>query len=291
VKLTWNVNNTPSIAFLIPFASRRVKSKWKIACAHLRQTLNSIQNSTSGNYCVVVAGHEAPDFDVRFDSRFYFLSLNHALPTHDHWAAAQVLDKLTKIAAAWNYAKPTWNPKYVMKLDADDLISSRLVEWLDNANGEAGYLIKCGWVWRSGSRYLIQRTEYFDRTCGSCLIVRSDVAEKRGPFLTEMDGVRLDEADLRFAGSDQYSLVPGSQVTTLLLNDSCIRYAAQFDYLGHSLSNVPFGAVVYRIGNPDSVEGRRRPSRRQTRTLRMLVGKIRRTRFITKSLRREFMLG
>ena len=41
-----------------------------------------------------------------------------------------------------------------MKLDADDLISSKLVEWLDNADGEAGYLIKHGWVWRSGSRYL-----------------------------------------------------------------------------------------------------------------------------------------
>lgn len=285
------MNDRPTLAFLIPFASRRVKSKWGRACAHLRQTLKSVQNSTSENYCVVVAGHEAPDFDVGLDSRSHFLSVDHDIPTHDHWKAVLVLDKLAKIAAAWNYAKSIWNPKYVMKLDADDLISSRLVEWVENAGGEAGYLIQRGWVWRSGSRYLIQRTEHFDRTCGSCLIVRSDVADKRGPFLTEMDGVPLDEAGFRFAARDRYSLVPGSRISTLLLNDSCIRYAAQFSYLGDTLSSVPFSAVVYRSHNPDSIEGRNRLKGRQRQTLRMVVGRIRRTRFITKRLTNEFMLA
>jgi len=284
------MNERPSVAFLIPFASRRIKSKWETACAHLRQTLKSIQNSSSGNYRVVVAGHEAPSFDVGFDSRFYFLSLNHPIPCHDNYMVAQVLDKLTKIAAAWNYVKSTWNPKYVMKLDADDFISSQLVDWLENSGGEPGYLIKQGWLWRSGSRYLIQRTEYFDRECGSCLITRSDLADKSGPFLTELEGVPLDKDSSRFAAGDHYSLVPGSGISTLLLNDSSIRYAAQFAYLGYKLSSVPFSAVVYRTANPDSIEGPGRERGQQIHTLRMLVGRIRRTRFITTSLRREFML-
>ena len=283
------MSDMPSVVFLIPFASRRRKSKWEIACAHLRQTLKSIQNSTNGNYRVVVAGHEAPDFDVGFDSRFYFLPLKHPFPSHDNYGVAVKLDKLTKIAAAWNYAKLTWNPNYVMKLDADDFISSRLVDWLGNANGEAGYLIKHGWLWRSESRYLIQRTEYFDRVCGSCLIVRSDLADKNGPFLTEVEGARLDETSSRFAARDHYSLVPGSGISTLLLNDSHQRYEAQFSYLGYKLSSVPFSAVVYRTSNPDSIasiDG----GKLQIYTLRMLIGRIQRTRFITKSLRREFML-
>ena len=283
------MSDMPSVVFLIPFASRRRKSKWEIACAHLRQTLKSIQNSTNGNYRVVVAGHEAPDFDVGFDSRFYFLALNHPFPSHDNYGVAVRLDKLTKIAAAWNYAKLTWNPNYVMKLDADDFISSRLVDWLGDANGEAGYLIKHGWFWHSGSRYLIQRTEYLDRECGSCLIIRSDLADKQGPFLTTVEGVPLDEASSRFAASDHYSLVPGSGISTLLLNDSHQRYEAQFSYLGHKLSSVPFSAVVYRAGNPDNITGIDGGKLRIC-TLRMLIGRIRRTRFITKSLRREFML-
>jgi hypothetical protein len=285
------INSEPVVAFLIPLASRQTKSDWKTACVHLRQTLKSIQNSTNGNYCVVVAGHEPPDFDLCFDSRFHFLSLNHPVLSHENYhVSLRVRDKLTKIAAAWDYAKQTWNPGYVMKLDADDFISSQLVDWLENSGGEPGYLIKQGWLWRSGSRYLIQRTEYFDRECGSCLITRSDLADKSGPFLTELEGVPLDKDSSRFAAGDHYSLVPGSGISTLLLNDSSIRYAAQFAYLGYKLSSVPFSAVVYRTANPDSIEGPGRERGQQIHTLRMLVGRIRRTRFITTSLRREFML-
>ena len=40
---------------------------------------------------------------------------------------AAVKDKMIKLAAAWDYAKCTWNPQYVMKVDWDDLVSSRLV--------------------------------------------------------------------------------------------------------------------------------------------------------------------
>jgi len=283
------INSGPVVgAFLVPFASRKVKPKWEIACAHLRQTLRSIQNSSNGNYCFVVAGHEAPDFDACFDSRFQFLSLNHPVLSHENYHVSLVRDKLTKIAAAWEYAKQTWNPSYVMKLDADDFISSKLIAWLDNKGGEAGYLMKHGWVWHSGSRF-IERTEYLDRVCGSCLIIRSDLADRNGPFLTEMEGVPFDEASSTFAATDHYSLVPGSGISTLLLNDSHQRCAAQFAYLGHELATIPFDAVVYRTGNPDS-SSRFGGFWRPKCTVRMLVGRIRRTRFITQSLREEFLL-
>lgn len=285
------MNDRPTLAFIIPFASRKVKSHWTVACGHLRQTLRSIQNSSSGNYRVIVAGHEPPEFDVSFDSRFHFLSLNHPTPSDHNYPPAFVLDKLTKVAAAWNYANPTWNPKYVMKLDADDLVSSKLVEWLDNADEEAGYLIRHGWVWRSGSSYLLQRTEYFDRTCGSCLIIRNDVADKTGPFLTEWEGVPSDEASSSFATSNKHSAISESRISTLLLNDSFTRFAAaQFAHLGLRLSTIPFSAVIYRTGNSDSIEGGIRLTRTQTQTLRMLIGRIRRTRLITRALRKEFML-
>jgi hypothetical protein len=75
-----------------------------------------------------------------------------------------------------------------MKLDADDFISSKLIDWLKNASGEAGYLIEHGWFWRSGARHLIQCTENLDRVCASCIIIRSDFADKNGPFRTEMKG-------------------------------------------------------------------------------------------------------
>jgi len=282
------VRRKPRLAFLIPIASRRRINDWNIACGYFKQTLSSIFNSTGENYCVVAAGHEPPDFQLPQDPRFKFLSLDHPLPSQENGhSLAAVKDKMIKLGAAWNYAKSAWNPQYVMKLDWDDLVSSRLVEWLENAGGEAGYLIKQGWVWRSGSHYLIQRTEYFDRVCGSCLIIRSDLADKTGPFLTQWEGASLDEAGSQFAATDQYSLVPGAGTGPLLLNDSHQRYTAQFAYLRHRLTTVPFNAAVCRIHENNAGGG----ESRGTQTMRMLLGRMRRTRLVTPSLKKEFMLG
>lgn len=282
-----NSYSRPRVAFLIPFASRRTKSRWDIACADLWQALKSVHNSTSESYCVVVAGHEPPDFNIETNEKVCFLSVEHGPPHHQDAVVSGRLDKLAKIAAAWSYAKSTWNPHYLMKLDADDLISSGLVEWLENFGREPGYLIQHGWVWRSGARHLLQSTEYLDRVCASCLIIRSDVADQKGPFLTEVEGFQLNEVGLNFAGSDHYSLVPGSGTSSLLLNDSHQRYAAQFAYLGHKLSTLPFRAVMYRIGNPDSNSASLETGRP---TLRMILGTIRRTKLMTRTVKREFAL-
>ena len=282
-----NSDARPKVAFLIPFASRRTKSRWDVACAHLRQTLKSVQNSTSENYRVVVAGHEPPDFNVETNAKVCFLPVDHDIPQHQDPIVSGRLDKLAKIGAAWNYAKSRWNPHYLMKLDADDLISARLVQWLENFGREPGYLIEHGWVWRSGARYLLQFTEYLDRVCASCLIVRGDIADREGPFLTGVEGIQLDEAGSNFATNDHYSLVPGSGTSTVLLNDSHQRYAAQFAYLGQKLSTLPFGAVIYRIGNPDSNSAALDTGRP---TLRMILGTIRRTKLLTRTLKAEFAL-
>ena len=235
---------------------------------------------------MAVAGHEAPDFQMPQGPRFKFLSLEHPLPSEEcgHYCAA-VKDKMIKLAAAWEYAKSACDPQYVMKLDWDDLLSSRLVEWLCSVKDEGGYLLKHGWIWRSQIPYLVQRTEYFDRACGSCLIIRSDLADQTGPFLTHVEGVELGPEAHRFAANDHYSLVPGSEIGTLLLNDSHQRYAAQFEYLGHTVATVPFHAAVCRIGH-----GNNAGQPFGTETARMFLGRLRRTRLVTPRLRNEFML-
>src|SRR6266550_668338 len=279
----------PSVVFLIPFASRRVRPNWPTACKYLQQTIRSIRNSASQNYRVIVAGTEEPELERGFDGKVHFLSVNNQFPSHLGVRAAQRSDKLAKIGAAWSHAKSKWQPKYVMKLDADDFISSRLVGWLDDNGTEAGYLIRHGWLWHSGARHLIQRTEYIDRVCGSCLIIRTDVADRAGPFLTEGEGMALGPVGSSFAMRDHSSLVPGSGTTTLLLNDTHQRYAAQFSYLGYELHTFPFDGLIYRVSS-DSIAGVT-GDRTHKFSLRMCLGALRRTRFITQKFRKEFMLG
>jgi hypothetical protein len=286
-KLNCSIRSKPRLAFLIPIASPRRAKDWCLACAYFKQTLSSIFNSTAGNYCVVVAGHEPPDFQLPQDPRFKFLSLHHAVPPlEDGFWVAAVKDKMIKVGAAWNYAKSRWNPQYVMKIDWDDLISSRLVDWLNTAKDAAGYCIKHGWVWNSGSRYVITCSESFDLVCGTCLIIRSDLADSQGPFLNSMEGMKLDETGKRIEASDNRALVPGAGIGSLLLNDNHGRAEAQFRYLGHQLATVPFRAAVYRVRSGQSVSQRGF----RIHSVRWFVGSIRRTRFITQRLRKEFLL-
>jgi hypothetical protein len=278
----------PSVVFLIPFASRQVRPNWSTACKYLQQTIRSIRDSASQNYRVI-AGNEQPELEKGFDGKVHFLSVNNQFPSHLDTCAAQRSDKLGKIGAAWTHAKSKWQPKYVMKLDADDFISSRLVGWLDDNGTEAGYLIRHGWLWHSGARHLVQRTGYIDRVCGSCLIIRTDVADRAGPFLTEAEGMALGPVGSSFAMRDHYSLVPGSGTTTLLLNDTHQRYAAQFSYLGYELHTFPFDGLIYRVSS-DSISGGI-GDRAHKFSLRMCLGAIRRTKYITQKFRKEFMLG
>src|SRR6266498_1182455 len=107
--------NKPSVVFLIPFASRKESPNWRTACKYLQQTVRSIRNSVSENYRVVVAGNEEPELKTGFNSKIHFLSLKPSSQLHPNYRVAVRVDKLTKIDAAWRYAKANWEPKYVMK--------------------------------------------------------------------------------------------------------------------------------------------------------------------------------
>lgn len=279
-----SMSKRPSLGFIIPFAPKKRKKNWSNACLHLKQTIQSIRNSTNLNFSVVVVSHDDPCFDFGSDERISLLKVDYPLPEHKNSSTAPKLDKLHKIHAGWNYLKSHNHPRYVMKLDADDFISCKLVDWVDRFATDPGYLIRHGWIWKSGEKHFIQKTESLDRICGSCLIIRNDIADIEGPFLTEVEGHVLDDESSKFADDNHYSIVPGSGIASLILNDSHQRYEAQFKYLGYHLETLPFHAVVYRDANPDSMG----LGNRHKESIRMKLGKIRRTRMLTNKIKKEY---
>ena len=135
----------PSVVFLIPFGSRQVRANWSTACEYLQQT--SVRYETrpftiTESSLLVMKSRKLKKHSI---AKFIFCRNNQFL-LHLDVRAAQRSDKLAKIGAGWTHAKSKWQPEYVMKLDADDFISSRLVGWLDANGTEAGYLIRYGWL-------------------------------------------------------------------------------------------------------------------------------------------------
>ena len=105
------------------------------------------------------------------------------------------------------------------------------------------------------------------------------MAECAGPFLTDAKGVALGPAGSSFAMKDHNSRVADSGITTLLLNDTHQEYAARFSHLGYELHTFPFDALIYEV-SADSMAAVT-VNRTHKFNLRMCLGAIRRTRFIT----------
>lgn len=284
-----NVQNELTVVFLIPFASQSVKINWIEACNHLQQTLFSILNSSCGSFRVVIAGNEQPDFFIENDERFKFISLSKEHPSGKLKSDIQFMkkDKHAKVKAAWEYAKNHYKSKYVFKFDADDLVSSRLVEWLGSTKTQPGFLINQGYIWNSGEKLLIQTTDQFDQLSGSCIIINSEFAEFEGPFLTEEEGHLIGKSFFDINKKEKNFLPSGSLKGCLLLNESHFRVRAQYEYLGLPLAYLPFPGVVYRSGNRDSIVG----NNKNKKTLRQILGAWNKTRLISKDVATEFSLS
>ncbi|WP_208350966.1 hypothetical protein [Pseudaestuariivita rosea] len=78
-------------------------------------------------------------------------------------------DKGQRIAAALDVIND--ENAYVMVVDDDDFVSSRLVEFVLSQEGEkTGWLVKKGYSWISGSNHVYE-VEGFHRLCGTSIVV------------------------------------------------------------------------------------------------------------------------
>lgn len=85
------------------------------------------------------------------------------------------------------------------------------------------------------------------------------------------------------------SLVPGSGTTTLLLNDTHPKVCRPVFVPRIRVNTFPFDGLIYRASS-DSMAGVT-GDRTHEFSLRMCLGAIRRTTFITRKFRKEFMLA
>ena len=272
------------MVFIVPFVSEDRSGNWNLACLHLEQTIASIFNSQDPRFAVVVAGNDEPAFAFPDDERFSFVQVASQLLSADECPFAYSRrDKVAKVAAAWEYAKDKWKCQYAMKVDADDFISSRLVGWVASQSRVAAYVVKNGWAWRDGAKYWIERFDGFDGSCGTSVIVRSDLADLPVTLENQRD---YEYEGLNVVDGSESGHRLASESRTLLANNRHRRTVGYFRAHGYAVVGIPFSAAIYRVGNIHSLSGRDH----RVHSLRMRLGRMRRIRFITSNLRQEFMI-
>ena len=220
---------SPPFIFGIPFRSKASSKDWARSQALLASTLRSVFSQTDSDFQVVIACHETPDIAEIRDPRVTVLNTATPTPTN---LVEQMRDKGHKrkmLTVEWRRR----GGGYFMLLDADDLVSRRLVQHVRENPAENGYLIKQGYLYdvAAGS---CKPSARLNEICGSCTIFR------------------MDPEDLPESIEDETPRLIGKYRNHQTFEEDGRR-------LGRAFGVIPFPAAIYVIGHGENYTADKRP--------------------------------
>lgn len=266
---------SPVLGFVIPFKSKQKSKNWSKDCAFLERTLGSVINQKDDGFRCYVVCSDLPDTPMHHEKiewivyPFPFLE-SHEIEDEERSAVQYGLgsflpafyDQGKKILYGAKQAR-TRGCRYIMSLDADDLVSDRLVAHVRSAGGnEAGWFVNKGFMYPEGASYMIKVLKNMNYVCGSVNIVRSDL-------VPEPDFSSKRYQDFQFYSSHAY-VVEFLQLTRNIL-----------------LQPLPFYGIVYVIHQTNFFINKRQLT---SFNVRNLAKQILRGKRLTKKARAEFNL-
>ena len=235
-----------AFSFAIPLRSRATARDWSRVCQLLDHTLQSVLRQDDGDFAILLACHDVPDIPAIADPRVTLLQTDRPVPTN---FAEQMKDKGQKkrICTA---AFRKLGGGYLMFLDADDMVSRRLVRFVRGRPPSAGYIITEGYHYDSKTRHY-HRLAAFDKRCGSCAV-----------FHFSPDDLPDGVDDPRVALSDQFR--------------SHVEWRAVAQKLGRTLEPLGFPAAVHVVETAENASDIQPKSRGGlSRLRRKLVERLR----------------
>lgn len=262
------------VGFIIPLKPKFTSSNWNEDSRLLKDTLRSILNQSASDFKAYVVYSDLPEFPLE-ESRIIYLKCPYPflsydeIPNHDielRWhknkrLLEKRLDKSKKIMYGCQKAIEK-GCQYLMSIDSDDLISSRIVDYINKNNREgktAGWYINRGYVLNKNSRLGV-KNHYMQSFNGSTHILRHDL-------------VKIP--DFNNAGYVDYSLFTAHGWT---LNRIEEQYKVKLEPLN-------FYGVIYIVHKTNISKIK---SIHQSLSIKNLVKRIVRLKIVTKEMKREF---
>jgi len=259
--------------FITSLRAPQASANWPRVCELFERTAASVFAQTESNFRLIVAGHAPPILRRQFDARLEFIAADLPVPENTYFA--RDLDKRNQLILALRRARAL-GAAYVMSLDADDLVSDRLVGFVLRHPGADGWCVVRGYKHEYG-RAWVEPIAGFNQVCGSCNILASRWFSFPGDIARERE------------------------VERLWFEQGHAAFRHLFDARGARIQAIPFAATTYvahdgeRMQNLDPDHLRPPPARRW---LRRLAGKTAlaaltavRRRPLTAKIRNEFTIG
>jgi hypothetical protein len=157
--------------FVMALKSKQVSHSWGNLSRTFENTLRSVCRQTCPDFKIVVVCHERPELVQSFDDRVEWLSVDFP-PPQGQEPQLYMLDKWKKLGVGMIRAGEL-RPTFVMIMDADDLVSKRLVEFALANPAANGWDFDTGYHYASGSRWILRQSRGFSAVCGTSAIVHA----------------------------------------------------------------------------------------------------------------------
>lgn len=213
------------VTFGIPLKATGNPAEWSALCRLLSDTVRSVYNQTDQSLRIIIACNRMPLLDFSTDDRLEFLQIALASPKgHDE-------GDNDAGAKRWEIARRflSGGGGYLMFLDADDLVSNRLVEFVRETQHESGYVFEQGYGMDAASRKILPIPQPgvteapFHQMCGSSIVLR------------------LAPGDLSPRNGEE------PRYTRLMrVGHTSVARAAEAE--GRPMLTVPFRAAIYVVG-------------------------------------------
>ncbi|WP_008312552.1 glycosyltransferase family A protein [Leptolyngbya sp. PCC 6406] len=248
--------------FIIPFRSQYTTDNWSQACAFLQRTLTSICNQTDQDFKVLVVCSEIPDGVIK-NPKIDFIRSTLPIPNSFQ---EKCKDSKIKTRIGIFYAQYL-NPSFVMSVDADDLVSNRLVEYTKKNFKGQGLFFDKGYLYVEGENKVFLKRKDFYKWCGTCNIFRFGIFDI--PESTEFNYFSEE----------------------VMANTYCLHHSTAPKLLmekGMSMEPLPFPGAIYSIDNGINVSSASKKKLAVNNPLRLIKRVLVNYRFLTHSIRDEF---
>ena len=241
--------------FVVPFKGRACCSNWSIATELCNRAICSMLVTPAAVKVVLVCS-EPPD-RLPVDPRLIVKSVTRPVPrTHDE----MLDDKYFKIKVGLMLARE-FAPAWLMRADADDLISQRLVPFVEQQRPYEAWYSETGWIHHYGSRWVIKQRN-FHQVCGTSCVTYVSASELPDSMEEPLENC--------------YLLSQGHNIIVDYLRKS-----------GAPTHAVPFPTTIYVT---DSGENHSGAWLRELRAKRLILRHAVNSRPLTPSIRKEFGL-
>ncbi len=238
--------------FCIPLIPRDRAENWQRALENLQATLQSALNQVDQNFVVYIASNDEITLPEVSNPKIIVCKVPFAHSAHEPANFYNVANDDAGAKRWFLYQKAyDENVGYVMGLDADDLVSNKLVQFARQQQHARGYVIRNGLVLDAGSGKCLPCpskeivVNSFDAFCGSSIIFKLDAklrSSENWPFailsaghtkiptLVAQMGIPL--LDIEFPGV-VYVLNTGTNISVHKSNEP-----ERLKFMNHVISNI-----------------------------------------------------